>query len=115
MIYYGTDCGKGFICPDNTLWVSDLDIEQRKLASGIIIAKDRISGTGNFQHPRWAKIRFKADNITNVDIGDWVLIYAGHWSTSMRVIINGVEETLWYINPKSYTNGFLAKTKIKPF
>ena len=115
MIYGGIDAGKGFICPDNTLFVSDLDVDDKKLKSGVIIAKDQLLGNGNFQHPRWAKVRFKADNIKDIEVGDWILLYSGHWSTSIRVNLNGVDEKLWYINPKSYKEGALAINKEKPF
>lgn len=115
MIYCGIDGGKGFICKDDTLFVSDLDVEEKTLPSGIIIAKDQMLGNCNFQHPRWAKVRYKADNIKDVEVGDWILLYHGNWSTSIRVNINGVDEKLWYINPKSYKEGALAINKTKPF
>lgn len=115
MIYYGVDAGKGFICKDDTLFISDLDVEDKVSSGGIIIAKDQMLGNCNFQHPRWGKVRYKADNIKDIEIGDWILLRHGHWSTSIRVVIDGKDEKLWYINPDSYKEGALAKSKVKPF
>ena len=53
MIYCGIDGGKGFICKDDTMFVSDLDVEEKTLPSGIIIAKDQMLGNCNFQHQRY--------------------------------------------------------------
>lgn len=115
MIYGGVEVGHGFVCVDDTLFISDLDVNEKKSSGGIIIARDQMLGNGNFKHPRWGKVRFKADNIKDIEVGDWVLLRHGHWSTRIRTVIDGKEENLWYVNPTSYKEGALAICKEKPF
>ena len=59
-------------------------------------------------------IEYKMNLPTNIEVGDWILINHGHWSTSMLMEIKGKEEKLWYISPKSYKEGLLAKSSEIP-
>lgn len=114
MIDYGIDIPNEIICLDNTLYVENIEYGERTRKSGFIIPREKMDYQGHFVRPRWAKVLFKADNIKNVNIGDWVLIRHGHWSSSIKCKINGNDKTIWYISPKSYKEGFLAVTHKMP-
>jgi hypothetical protein len=114
MIDYGIEIPNKIICLPNSLYVEKIEYGERKTKSGLVINKESMDHYGNFARPRWAKVKYKADNITNVEIGDWILIGHGNWSTSMLMIINGEKTYLWYISPKSYKEGFMAISKTMP-
>lgn len=115
MIWFGADGGKGLICKKDTMFVSDLDINASTSNGGIYIAKDQMLNNQNFMRPRWARVRYKADNLDNIEVGDWVLLRHGHWSTSIRITIDDVDTRLWYIDPKSFKEGLVAVSKEKPY
>ena len=69
---------------------------------------------GNFVRPRWAKILYKADNIKTVNVGDYILLSHGRWSSSIKCTIKGIQKTIWYISPKSYKEGALAVSHKMP-
>ena len=54
------------------------------------------------------------ENIKGIEVGDWILLEHGHWSTSMLMEINGEPIKLWYISPKSYKTGVMAVSKTMP-
>lgn len=114
MIYYGAECGSGLKPQPHTLYISDLQVGEHKTEGGLIISKDRMCGNLNFKKPRWGKVRFKGDDMPDIEVGDWVLLVHGHWSTSLRLNIDGKEETLWFVNKKCYEEGMLAFSKEIP-
>ena len=114
MIYYGADCGKGLEPQPHTLYVSHLQLGDHKTDGGLLISQDRMCGNLNFRKPRWAQVRFKGEDIPDIEVGDWVLLVHGHWSTSLRLDIDGKEETLWFVNKKCYEEGILAFSKEMP-
>lgn len=114
MINYGIEIPNKIECLDDTLYVEKIEYGERTLKSGILIPIETMDYQGHFVRPRWAKVLFKADNIKNVNVGDWVLINHGHWSSSINCKINGENKTIWYISPKSYKEGFLAVTHKMP-
>ena len=114
MINYGIEIPNEIECLDDTLYVEKIEYGERTLKSGILIPIETMDYQGHFVRPRWAKVLFKADNIKNINVGDWVLINHGHWSSSINCKINGEDKTIWYISPKSYKEGFLAITHKMP-
>ena len=110
MINYGIEIPNEIKCLDNTLYVENMEYGERTLKSGLLIPIETMDYQGHFVRPRWAKILYKAENIKNVNVGDWVLINHGHWSSSINCKIKGENKTIWYISPKSYKEGFLAVT-----
>lgn len=75
---------KGNIVPlrDNIL-VSEMDFEETKTASGIIIQSDdgKVSGI----KPRWAKVWAIGPEQQDVKVGDWVYVEHGRWTRGIRV------------------------------
>lgn len=100
-------------CLPNTFLVKYLEIGVQKLKSGIYIPEENMKVNQRFIRPRWCQVYKKANDITDIEVGDWVLMKHGHWSTSINIIVNGVQEKIWYITPKN-RKGILAKSKTMP-
>lgn len=114
MIDFGIEIPEQIICLPNTMYVDHIEYGERKTKGGLVIMKEQMDYEGRFARPRWARVRYKADNITNVQVGEWVLLEHGHWSTSMLMEIQGEVQKLWYISPKSYKEGVMAMSKEMP-
>lgn len=115
MIDYGITIPNYLKCFSKSLYVEFLEHGDRVSKGGIIIQEDRMDKGLDFIKPRWAQVKYKADDIKECEIGDWVLIKHGFWSSSIETFINGEEHTLWYVPPKSVKkDGLLAISKTKP-
>lgn len=113
MIDYGVDIPNEIICLDNTMFVEIIEYGERKTKSGILIPTETMDYQGNFVRPRWAKVIWKADNIKNINIGDYVALEHGNWSLSMLINVNGEPRKVWFINKNSFKN-IIAKTNKMP-
>lgn len=113
MIEYGVDINSKIVCKDNTLFVELLEDGIKKTNGGILLPEEKFGGNGEYIHPRWAKVLFKADNIKSFEVGDWVLLAYGRWSTSILANINGESKEIWYVNPKSFKE-IIGISKTKP-
>lgn len=105
---------KDIICLPDTFFVKNLEIGERKTNSGIYIPEENMKLNQRFIKPRWCQVYKKADNIKDLEIGDWILMKHGHWSTALNVIIDGKKEKIWYITPKNRKTGILVKSKVMP-
>lgn len=115
MIDYGISVPNSLECFKNTLFVESLEHGSKKTKWGFEIPEEKMSMDGSFVHPRWAKVIFKADNLKDIEVGDWVLISYGRWSSSIKATINGEDKDIWYVSEKSLKAGALiAKSKDKP-
>lgn len=114
MIDYGIDIPDHIECLPDTMYVETFEYGVRKTNWGFEIPTEKMDPNGDFIKARWAKVVWKADNITEVDVGDWILLRHGHWSSSIKMNINNVEKKVWFISPKSYKEGLLAKSKVIP-
>lgn len=114
MIDFGIDIPNHLECLPSTMYVEDIEYGVRTTTWGFKIPQEQMDSEGNFVRPRWAKVLWKADNIKNINVGEYCLLKHGHWSSSILANINGVEKKIWYISPKSYKDGLLAKSCTKP-
>lgn len=114
MIDYGVTIPNEIECFPDTMFVEKIEYGERKTKGGLILTAEQMDWRGNFIRPRWAKVKYKADNIADVSVGDWVLLDHGNWSTSMKMTINGIEETLWFVSAKSFKEGLMAYSKTMP-
>lgn len=114
MINYGIDIPNYIECLPTSMYVESIEYGIRKTSWGFEIPTEKMDYEGNFVRPRWAKILWKADDIKDVKVGDWIMLKHGHWSTSIKLNINGEEKKVWYISPKSYKEGLLAKSSEIP-
>lgn len=114
MIEYGININDHIECLPDTLYVEKIEYGEKTLKNGFVIPTETMDYLGNFVRPRWAKILYKADNIKNVNVGDYILLSHGRWSSSIKCTIKGVQKTIWYISPKSYKEGALAVSHKMP-
>lgn len=114
MIEYGININDHIECLPDTLYVEKIEYGEKTLKNGFIIPAETMDYLGNFVRPRWAKILYKADNIKNVNVGDYILLSHGRWSSSIKCTIKGIQKTIWYISPKSYKEGALAVSHKMP-
>ena len=115
MIDYGIVVPNKLECFKNTLFVEELELGEKKTDWGFIIPEEKMDYQGEFVHPRWAKVLYKADNLKDIEVGDWVLISYGLWSSSILATINGEDKNIWFVSEKSIKKGaLLAKSKTKP-
>ena len=114
MIDYGINIDNYIECLPDSLYVEKMEYGERKLKNGFIVPTETMDYLGNFVRPRWAKVLYKADNIKNINVGDYILLSHGRWSTGIKCVINGIKKTIWYVSPKSYKEGALAITHKMP-
>jgi len=63
--------------------VVDMDFEEMKTASGIVIQSD--NGKAHGIKPRWAKVYKVGSEIDYVKEGQWVLIEHGRWTRKITI------------------------------
>jgi hypothetical protein len=105
---------KDLICLPETFFVKNLELGQRKTSSGIYIPEENMKLNQRFIKPRWCQVYKKADDITDFEVGDWLLLKHGHWSTALNIIVGGEKVKIWYITPKNRKKGILAISKQQP-
>jgi len=67
----------------NDILVVDMDFEEMKTASGIVIQSD--NGKAHGIKPRWAKVYKVGSEIDYVKEGQWVLIEHGRWTRKITI------------------------------
>jgi co-chaperonin GroES (HSP10) len=73
---------------DNIL-VVDMNFEEQKTASGIIIQSD--DGKAHGVKPRWCKVWAIGPNQHDVKVGEWILVEHGRWTRGVTVREDGKE------------------------
>ena len=63
--------------------VVDMDFEEMKTASGIVIQSD--NGKAHGIKPRWAKVYKVGSEVDYVKEGQWVLIEHGRWTRKITI------------------------------
>ena len=91
---------KGTIKPlrDNVI-VTDMNFEEQKTASGIVILSD--DGKVEGVKPRWGRVWAIGPEQQDVKVGDWVLIEHGRWTRGIKVDDNGKEITIRWAETKA--------------
>jgi co-chaperonin GroES (HSP10) len=69
--------------------VSDMNFDNQKTFSGIIIPSD--NGKVRGIHPRWAKVFAVGPEQTEVKVGEWILIEHGRWTRGIEYEIEDDE------------------------
>jgi hypothetical protein len=114
MIDYAIDIPSHIECLPSTLYVEDIEYGVRKTMWGFEIPAEQMDYEGNFVRPRWARVLWKATDIMDIEVGDFILIKHGHWSTSIEMLVDGQPKKVWYLTPKSYKEGVMAVRKDIP-
>lgn len=94
---------KGTITPlRNNILVVDMDFEEQKTASGIIIQSD--DGKSHGVKPRWAKVWAVGPEQEEITVGEWVYVEHGRWTRGIKVADpsrEGEEVVIRMIEPKA--------------
>jgi co-chaperonin GroES (HSP10) len=74
---------QGTIIPlKNKILVAEMNFDNQRTVSGIIIPKD--NGKVNGIHPRWGKVWAVGPEQTDVKVGDWILVEHGRWTRGIE-------------------------------
>lgn len=75
---------KGKIVPlRNVVLASDLESGQRVSAGGIVIPDDDMKEHGI--RARWGKVYAVGPDVTDIKVGDWIMVKHGRWTNSIEV------------------------------
>lgn len=85
--------------------VTELDSGEQVLASGIIIMDDNNKAQG--VHPKWAKVYSTGEGVTDIQVGEYILVDTGRWSRTIEV--QGLK-----LNLVDYPKGVLLAAKERP-
>ncbi len=67
----------------DTILVSDMEFSERITRAGLIILNDDMKSGGI--RPRWAKVYAIGDEVTNVEVGQWILVSHGRWTRGITL------------------------------
>jgi co-chaperonin GroES (HSP10) len=73
---------------DNIL-VTDMNFEEQKTASGIVIQSD--DGKAHGVKPRWCRVWAIGPDQLEVKVGEWILVEHGRWTRGVTVKEDGKE------------------------
>jgi co-chaperonin GroES (HSP10) len=80
--------GKLIPLNDNIL-VVDMNFEEQKTASGIVIQSD--DGKAHGVKPRWCRVWAIGPTQQDVKVGEWILVEHGRWTRGVTVREDGKE------------------------
>lgn len=84
--------------------VHQLEKGQRVSKGGILIPDDNAKEHGI--RPRWAQVYKIADDITDISVGEWVLLEHGRWTFTITIETDdNPKKQVWQID---YPDGILA-------
>jgi hypothetical protein len=69
-----------------------------RTAGGIIITDDNVKETGI--RPRWSQVSLIGEGVTDIAVGDWILLPHGRWTNRLKFEIAGERVDLWMIDPE---------------
>ena len=91
---------KQFVPTKGKIFVTEMDEGLHKTKGGIILTND--VGTEKGIRPRWGKVAIVAPDIDIVEIGEWVLIEHGRWTSRIPLEVEGEEKLdIWMIDPEA--------------
>jgi co-chaperonin GroES (HSP10) len=79
--------------------VTDMDFNNRKLASGILLLGD--DGKTDGIRPRWARVYAIGPEQQDVSVGQWVLVEHGRWSRGLKIVQDGEEIVIRRADPQA--------------
>ena len=86
---------------------SEIEAGMQTIGS-VIIPDDRMKERGI--KPRWCKVFKVGPDVSDIDVGDWVLVDHGRWSHGIEAVIEGEDKTFRWVDYKD----ILGKQKEKP-
>ena len=82
----------------NHVIVRDMNFDERKLSSGIVLLGDDTKTSGI--RPRWAQIHTVGPEQDQVTPGQWVLVAHGRWTRGVRVKFQDEVMTIRRVDPE---------------
>jgi len=79
--------------------VTDMDFNDRKLASGILLLGD--DGKTDGIRPRWSKVYAIGPEQQDVQVGQWILVEHGRWSRGLKIVKDGEEFVIRRADPEA--------------
>ena len=79
--------------------VTDMDFNDRKLASGILLLGD--DGKTDGIRPRWSKVYAVGPEQKDVTLGQWILVEHGRWSRGLKIVKDDEEFVIRRVDPKA--------------
>lgn len=96
-----------FVPHRDKVFVTELESGDRLSRGGIILADDDMTNRGI--RPRWCQVSRIGEDVTGVEIGDWLLVEHGRWSFGIDVELGGVvQDKMWHID---YPDAVILKSK----
>jgi co-chaperonin GroES (HSP10) len=79
--------------------VTEMTFDDRKLASGVILLGD--DGKTDGIRPRWARVYATGPEQQDVSVGQWVLVEHGRWSRGLKIVKGGEEIVIRRADPNA--------------
>ena len=79
--------------------VTEMTFDDRKLASGVILLGD--DGKTDGIRPRWARVYATGPEQRDVSVGQWVLVEHGRWSRGLKIVKGGEEIVIRRADPNA--------------
>ena len=79
--------------------VTDMDFNDRKLASGILLLGD--DGKTDGIRPRWSKVYAIGPEQQDIKLGQWILVEHGRWSRGLKIVKDGEEFVIRRVDPEA--------------
>jgi co-chaperonin GroES (HSP10) len=83
---------------NNNIIVIDMEFDERKTMSGIIIPND--NGKNSGIRPRWAKVYATGPEQKDVSVGQWVCVTHGRWTRGVLIQDPEGEKTIRRVDPE---------------
>lgn len=93
----------------NKVLVTDLELGEKKLASGIILTDD--NGINRGIRSRWAKVFKIGSKVEDIVPGEWVLLEHGRWTNRIDLDEGNGKFSVWMID---YPNAVLLVSTDEP-
>lgn len=82
---------------NDSIIISDMEFDVRKLSSGVILLND--NGTTQGIRPRWGKVYAIGPTQKDVEIGQWICVAHGRWTRGIDVEDENGKQTLRRVDP----------------
>jgi co-chaperonin GroES (HSP10) len=79
--------------------VTDMDFNDRKLASGILLLGD--DGKTDGIRPRWSKVYAVGPEQHDIRVGQWILVEHGRWSRGLKIVKDEEEFVIRRADPEA--------------
>ncbi len=90
------------------IFVTDLEGGMRKTLGGILLPDDNLKDHGIRQ--RWCRVALLGEDVTDVKVGEWILLPHGRWTLKIPIPINGEKTNMWKIDPEA----ILLVSEVRP-